>query len=146
MADQEGARDGYDPEGPGGADNAGEAAQAGSAASDAPQANQASELGALRALQPPPLFQFTFIVPFLLTVEAEIGWRFLLMNAHRVGPAHRQLQVTGTILTVRLSAENAMQLQTSIIACVDLLSEVVRAMQHCCMPPGFSMPQKRRRS
>ncbi|XP_030890441.1 EKC/KEOPS complex subunit LAGE3-like [Leptonychotes weddellii] len=87
------------------------------------------------------LLQFILTIPFPSPVEAEIAERFMTPNAERRGPVRKELSVNGSVLTVRLTAEDPGQLQMSVTSCLDQVSLVIRTMQRV-VPPFFAKPQQ----
>uniref|UniRef100_A0A452UZB0 L antigen family member 3 n=1 Tax=Ursus maritimus TaxID=29073 RepID=A0A452UZB0_URSMA len=83
----------------------------------------------------------TLTVPFPSPMEAEIAHRFLTPNAQLRGPVQKELSVDGSVLTVRLTAEDPGQLRISITSCLDQVSLVIRTIQRI-VPPFFAKPQQ----
>ncbi|XP_019295588.1 EKC/KEOPS complex subunit LAGE3-like [Panthera pardus] len=87
------------------------------------------------------LLQFTLTIPFPSAMDAEIAHRFLTPNEELQEPVREELNVNGSILTVRLTADDPGRLQMSITSCLGQLSLVIRTMQ-IIMPPFFTKPQQ----
>uniref|UniRef100_A0A452R7B8 L antigen family member 3 n=1 Tax=Ursus americanus TaxID=9643 RepID=A0A452R7B8_URSAM len=139
------------PSGPGGPRESGDPSnpgierEAGAASGGVPQVEQAPHApgpdGDAAPAAGGPGNQLTLTVPFPSPMEAEIAHRFLTPNAQLRGPVQKELSVDGSVLTVRLTAEDPGQLRISITSCLDQVSLVIRTIQRI-VPPFFAKPQQ----
>ncbi|XP_015107791.1 EKC/KEOPS complex subunit LAGE3-like [Vicugna pacos] len=137
-----------DLDGPGAPGGPGVAGEADGAAGGIPQIERAPQAAGPGGDAAPTaggpgnqLLQFFFTVPFPSPVEAEIAHWFLTPNVELQGPVQEEFSVNGSVLAVRLTAEDPGQLRTSIASCLDQLFLVMQAMQ-CFVPPSFAQPQQ----
>ncbi|KAK1346315.1 hypothetical protein QTO34_000169 [Cnephaeus nilssonii] len=79
----------------------------------------------------------TLLVPFRSSMEADIAGHLLAPRGQpQPGRVHQEVTVSGTLLTIRLTAEDVDQLRLSISSCLQELFLLIQNMWHT-MPPFF---------
>ncbi|KAB1253175.1 hypothetical protein Cadr_000002452 [Camelus dromedarius] len=76
-----------------------------------------------------------------VAVEAEIAHWFLTPNVELQGPVQEEFSVNGSVLAVRLTAEDPGQLRTSIASCLDQPFPGDAGHAVLCAP-DFAQPQQ----
>ncbi|XP_006878048.1 PREDICTED: EKC/KEOPS complex subunit LAGE3-like [Chrysochloris asiatica] len=114
------------PDGPGGPPDPVDAGQEAGASNRAPP-NDHRRTSLTRA-------RSTVSVPFPLALEAEIARHYLMMNARRLGRVQKLFSVEENVFTARLLSVDPVQLQVSIIACLDQIAKVVRRILRHLQP------------
>ncbi|KAK1346314.1 hypothetical protein QTO34_000168, partial [Cnephaeus nilssonii] len=84
----------------------------------------------------------TLLVPFRSSMEADIACHLLAPRGQPPpGRVHQEVIMSGTLLTIRLTAEDIDQLQLSISSCLQELFLLIQNMWHT-MPPFFFINPK----